>query len=153
MSWINDTIQKLLEKYETNEPAELCGFLGIHITYEFLGEQDLLGYYLKTDTYKFIIVHDQLDYFDQRVIIAHELGHVLLHPELNTSFLKNNTFLSVDKYEYQANVFAANLLLPDGFEKDFEFVGMTVEQIADTVAIPVSLLKLKLHEDKALIHN
>lgn len=148
MNWIKRKINKLLEVYETNEPTELCDHLGVHITYEFLGEQDLLGYYINSGNYKFIVVHDQLDYYDQRVVIAHELGHALLHPELNTSFLKNNTFQSTDKYEYQANVFASNLLLPDGFEKDVEFEGLTVEQIAEVVAIPVALVKFKFRNFK-----
>lgn len=144
MNWIKDTIQKLLEKYETNEPDELCDHLGIHITYEFLGEQDLLGYYINSGEYKFIVVHDGLDYYDRRVVIAHELGHALLHPELNTSFLKYNTFQSLEKYENQANAFAAHLLLPDDFEIDIEFWGMTIEQIAETVAMPVELINYKL---------
>lgn len=143
MDWIKNTIQALLGKYETNEPTELCDHLGIHITYEFLGEQDLLGYYINSGNYKFIVVHDGLDYYDQRVVIAHELGHALLHPELNTSFLKQNTFQSIDKYEYQANVFAAHLLLPDDFEKDVEFEGMTVEQIAEMVGMPVNYINYK----------
>lgn len=41
-------------------------------------------------------------------------------------------------------MFAANLLLPDGLEKDAEFERMTVEQIAEMVAIPVELVLLKL---------
>jgi len=144
LSWIKNIINELLTKYETNEPTELCQYLGINITYEFLGEQDLLAYYLNSGGYRFIVVHDSLDYYDRRVSIAHELGHALLHPDLNTSFLKNNTFQSADKYEHQANVFAANLLLPDGFEKDTDFEGMTIEQIAEMMAMPVELLIFKM---------
>jgi Zn-dependent peptidase ImmA (M78 family) len=141
MDWIKDKINYLLEKYDTNEPTELAECLGIHIVYEFLA--DVQGYYVNAGDYKFIVVNNNLDYYDQRVVIAHELGHVLLHPTLNSSFLKNNTLLCTDKYEYQANYFAANLLLPDGFERDVDFKGMTVEQIAGVVGVPVELVTMK----------
>ena len=56
----------------------------------------------------------------------------------------------MDKYEYKANVFAANLLLPDEFQKDAEFEGMTVDQIAEMVAMPIELIRLMLVKDTHL---
>lgn len=142
MDWIKDKINYLLEKYETNEPAELAECMGINILYEFLA--DVQGYYVKSKDYKFIVVNNNLDYYDQRVVIAHELGHVILHPTLNSYFLKSNTYMSTDKYEYQANYFAANLLLPDGFEEDVMFKGMTVNEVAGVVGVPVELVGMKV---------
>jgi Zn-dependent peptidase ImmA (M78 family) len=144
MDWIKDTIVNLLEKYGTNEPTELATLLGINIVYEFLA--DMQGYYVKSNKHKFIVVNDNLDYYDQRVVIAHELGHALLHPELNTSFMTNSTYMNVDKYECQANRFVAELLLPDGFEQGYEFKGKTVEQIAGMVGLGVEIVKLKIVE-------
>ena len=50
---------------------------------------------------------------EQRFSCAHELGHALLHPDANTPFLTKYTYLSVDKYEIEANKFALKLLIPD----------------------------------------
>ena len=44
---------------------------------------------------------------------AHELGHIILHPDVNTSFLMRRTLFSVDKIEQQANRFAIGLLMAD----------------------------------------
>jgi len=142
LNWIKEIIDKLLENYKTNEPIELAEALNINVTYELL--VDMQGYYLNSGKFKFIVVNSNLDYYDKRVVIAHELGHALLHPNLNTSFLTSGTFASIDKYERQANEFAAHLLLPDGFEKDIEFKNKTVEQIARMVGLPVELVNLKL---------
>lgn len=142
MDWIKNKINDLLEKYGTNEPTELAEALGINIVYEFLA--DMQGYYVNSGKFKFIVVNNNLDYYDQRVVIAHELGHTLLHPELNTSFLKNHTYMSTDKYEHQANIFIANLLLPDNFEKDEIFKGMNLEQIAGIVGLPIDITRLKI---------
>lgn len=58
-----------------------------------------------------IHVNNKLDEVSARFTIAHELGHYyMLHPKLNTPFLKQNTLLSVDRIERQANLFAMHLL-------------------------------------------
>lgn len=142
MKWIEHTINNLLEQHGTNEPTELADYLGITIIYEYLGNNN--GLYINQNGCKFIVVNENLDYYDQRVIIAHELGHAVLHDNLNMAYIENNTYYSRDKFEYQANYFAANLLLPDGFEKDIEFKDMKIEQISSMVAVPVELVKIKL---------
>ncbi|GMQ63520.1 ImmA/IrrE family metallo-endopeptidase [Vallitalea maricola] len=141
MNWIKIEIAKLLDKFGSNEPTELANYLGITIIYDYLGNNN--GLYINQNGFKFILVNNNLDYYDQRVIIAHELGHALLHDNLNMAYLEKNTYYSRDKFEYQANYFAANLLLPDGFEKDIEFKDMKIEQISSMVAIPIELVKLK----------
>ncbi|WP_193774389.1 ImmA/IrrE family metallo-endopeptidase [Vallitalea guaymasensis] len=114
----------LLEQHGTNDPTELAYYLGITIIYEYLGNNN--GLYINQNGFKFILVNNNLDYYDKRVIIAHELGHAVLHDNLNMAHLENNTYCSRDKFEYQANYFATNLLLPDGLENDIEFEGMTM---------------------------
>lgn len=53
----------------------------------------------------------------QAFVCAHELGHALLHRNINTPFLSKNTLFSIDKIERQANTFAVELLLPDNILK------------------------------------
>ena len=51
----------------------------------------------------------------QRFTIAHELGHFMLHKDKNVEF-KDSTFFrsnALDSIEYNANEFAARLLMPE----------------------------------------
>lgn len=48
-----------------------------------------------------------------QVIVAHELGHALLHRKENCAFIKNKTLLLTTGIEREANQFAATLLIPD----------------------------------------
>lgn len=43
-----------------------------------------------------------------RVVVAHELGHALLHRKENCAFLKNKTLLLTSGIEREANLFAAS---------------------------------------------
>ncbi|MQB60228.1 helix-turn-helix domain-containing protein [Limosilactobacillus reuteri] len=47
----------------------------------------------------------------RRFNIAHELGHILLHSNIESIYELSNT--DMNELEHQANVFASNLLLPD----------------------------------------
>lgn len=62
---------------------------------------------------KLIYINSKLDHQVQRQVLAHELGHALLHKKVNIVFLDTHTCLNVDKLEVEANTFAAELLIPD----------------------------------------
>ena len=47
----------------------------------------------------------------ERHVLAHELGHAILHPKINITYLESNTFYSKEKFEIATNTFAAELLL------------------------------------------
>lgn len=76
-----------------------------------------------------------------KIVCAHELGHAILHPKINSSYIGNYTLYSSSKIEIEANTFAAELLLPD--EIDEEYKGMTIDQIAASLCVLPELLKLK----------
>jgi len=73
----------------------------------------------------------------QRTVCAHESGHAVLHEEVNTLFLRKNTFLSVDRLEIEANTFAAFLLI----DKNTIIPGDTKKCITYKNNIPIELLK------------
>ena len=78
----------------------------------------------------------------QLITCAHELGHALFHSRLNILFLEKKTFAVTNKFELEANYFAASLLIDDINEKDY--CCMTIEQIASSLNMPVELVRLKL---------
>lgn len=78
----------------------------------------------------------------QKFTCAHELGHALLHPDSNTPFLRNNTRLSINKMEVEADKFAMELLITDSDLK--EYGEYTIEQLSKLFGYDIKLLKLRL---------
>ena len=140
MGWIKQRIKQLREKHNTVDPYELASLLNIMVI-PFNLHEEINGFYQYDRRNKYIFINCNLADDMQRVVCAHELGHALLHTRSNTHFLRNNTFLSVDKIENEANTFAAELLLSDD---DFrENSHLSFQQIASLHHVPVELVKLK----------
>ena len=76
------------------------------------------------------------------VVIAHELGHALLHRKENCAFLQNHTLLLTSGIEREANQFAAELLISDDMLQNYS--GHTSDQFCACTGYPKELLKLKL---------
>lgn len=98
----------LVRRFGTNCPFKIAKGLGIYIQYEYLGK--ILGYYSKHYRIPIIHINESVGERQQLFICAHELGHAVLHPNENTPFLKKYTFFSTDCIEFEANVFAVELL-------------------------------------------
>ena len=93
-----------------------------------LGE--LSGFYKLIKRKKWIFINEDLMDSDMfRVVVAHELGHAFLHRTKECAFIKNRTLLLTSWVEREANMFAAELLIPD------------CEQ--DTIVYPKELLDIK----------
>ena len=119
--------------------------MGILLTFEPLGT--LNGYYTKKYRIKHIHINERLSEPEQRFACAHELGHALLHPDSNTPFLTQNTYLSVDKLESEANKFAVEFLIPDDILCEYVYdYGYTAEQIARILGYQKELIELRLKQ-------
>ena len=135
---VKKTAFHLVKKHETNCPFRIAKNKGILIQYQDLGT--IWGYYFVYKRIPIIVINSRLEETLQRVVCAHELGHSIFHPKLNTSFMKNNTFFTVDKIEREANQFAAELLIPD------EAIAETnnIYELASLYGVPAELVELKL---------
>ncbi|SEP04049.1 ImmA/IrrE family metallo-endopeptidase [Propionispora vibrioides] len=136
---IKDTVEKLINKYKTNSPFILAHKLKVNIIYENLGET--MGYFTNDYRIKFIHINNTLSEDECRFTCAHELGHAILHPNVNTPFLKRYTLYSIDRIERQANAFAVELLMPDKLLH--EHPECSFYDIAGRVGIPPKLVVLK----------
>lgn len=136
---IKRTAEKLMRKYNTNDPFKLAESLNIIVKYDDLG--NTWGYFITYKRIKIIHINNNLEEWLQRYTCAHELGHSILHKGVPTPFLKKHTLFSIDKIERQANTFAVELLMPDKVISQYE--GYTVHNIADIVGIPNGLEVLK----------
>ncbi|MEF9951189.1 MAG: ImmA/IrrE family metallo-endopeptidase, partial [Clostridium sp.] len=79
-----------MKKYGTRNPLTLAQELGIHIRYKEYTD-DTKGYFVKLLRNKFIIVNSNLSTYDQHVVIAHELGHALLHHSKGDAMIREYT--------------------------------------------------------------
>ncbi|MCI8409530.1 MAG: ImmA/IrrE family metallo-endopeptidase [Lachnospiraceae bacterium] len=137
---IKKKIAHLKTKYKTNNPFELAELLGILILYEELGS--INGYYNKQLRLKQLHINCNLNRHEQLFTCAHELGHALLHPNENTQFLRNNTLLSLDKLEIEANKFAMELLISD--DSLLEYNEYSIEQLSRLFGYNEKLIELRM---------
>lgn len=108
MGSIKDKVNQLIKKHGTNNPFEIAAAKGIVIRHVDLGT--ILGFHVRQFRTSVIHINEKSSEKQQIFTCAHELGHAIYHPNVNTSFLKSNTFYSNDRIEVEANTFAIELL-------------------------------------------
>lgn len=108
---VKELALKLQRKHRTNNPFDIAEQRNIIVVFEELGS--MLGYFSAYRRCRIIHINNWVSDDLKHFTCAHELGHAILHPKINTPFLKENTFFSVNKLEQQANRFAIELLVPD----------------------------------------
>lgn len=136
---IKGTVNRLIKNNNTNNPFSICKALDIVVKYENLGA--ILGYCDTHFRMKTIHINENAPEELHPFICAHELGHMLLHKDVNTPFLSRYTLFSIDKIERQANTFAVELLLPDSLLKEYNELNFYC--LAKCHGIPTGLEYLK----------
>ena len=136
---IKDIAVKLMKRYKTNCPFTLAKELNIIVQYEILG--GTMGYFTNDFRIKVIHINQSLTEKERKFTCAHELGHAIMHPNINTPFLKRNTLYSIDKIERQANTFAVEIRLPDELLQ--KYPGHGLYNLAEKIGIPRKLADLK----------
>lgn len=126
----------------TNDPWKIAKMLGIHIAILPLG--NVLGNYRYLKRIRWIFINE--DILDNealsRVVMAHELGHALMHRKENCCFMAHHTLLLTSRVEREANDFASHLLINDDMLK--EYAGYTREQFSRYTGYPEKLIELRL---------
>ena len=125
--------------FRTSDPFEIADRLGV--LYQF-GNCKFSGCYMFLKNHRYIFLSDELDREEQKLVMAHELGHAVLDRKVNCYFIRNKTLLSISKFEKRANLFAAYLLITD--EMLIEYKGFTQEQFCNCTGYPKELIKLRL---------
>lgn len=132
-------VQQLTEKYGTAEPEALCRQMGIVIADCDL--PDVTRGFCMTLSYGTAIVTNQkLCPEARRACIAHELGHAMLHDGLNYMFIQKSTCMVAGRYEREANLFAACLLMSK-LEQSNEIGGATVPELSAALFLPAESIE------------
>lgn len=143
--YIVQKVNQIIEHTGTRNPQEICEQLRISVIYRNL-HRETGGLYYSQSRGRYIMIDDNISMEFQRTLLAHELGHAVLHQDL--AIMKGNHFIEFDTddinhLEYEANIFAAELLLEDSsvLEDLFQY---TISQAACRLEVPEELLVFKL---------
>lgn len=146
---INQIIQnanQLMKKYGTRNPYELTDAL--HITVLPRQFKHQLGAYTKVLNNKFIFIKEDLEPCMKKIVLYHELGHDRLHQDyLRTAgaFHEFHLFdMKSNRMEYEANIFAAQLDLPDDEILSLIRQGFDIQQTAACMNSDINLVALKV---------
>ena len=136
----------LVKKYGTRDPFELADYLGISVM-ECGHFGPLKGMYRVILKNRFIFINRDLEPQMKRIVCAHELGHDQLHRSLATEKAIHEFMLydMTSEMEYEANIFAASVLLDDKELADYIYTyNYSAEQIAKTMGTDINLVALKI---------
>lgn len=142
MEWIDNIIIGLLDIYKTNNIYEIYDLLKISIielnANNILLQNNEALYNRNYFNNEVVFLKNNLSVNYKKFILAHELGHALIHTSLlNAAF--NINLINIGKLEKQANYFALKFL---NINIDcIEFQDLTVDQISSCLEIPTKLLK------------
>lgn len=141
-SWIDNIIIGLKETYGTNNIYDLYDILRIQIIKlkpaNILLNGNEAFYYRDYFDNEIVFIRNDLNLVYERFVLAHELGHALLHTHIYEAAF-NKSLINTGKLEKQANYFAFNLL---NIELDpVEYEGFTLDQITSTLCLPDKVLK------------
>jgi len=114
IDYISRTVDKLIKKYQTRDPYELCSSLGVRVRLMDL-EYGLKAYYFYQSRIRSIVLNSRVAEPIRRILVAHELGHDRLHKKLAMlkGFQEIELFDKTIPAEYEANIFAAELMIAD----------------------------------------
>ena len=137
---IRKLVSSYVRKYGTRNPFKLAEYLRIQVQIGNLG--NCSGCYMFLKNHRCIFLNENLDERERTVVMAHELGHAIMHRKENCYFIRNKTFLLTSKYEIEANSFAAELLISDDILEENK--NFTTEHFSMLLGYPEALVKLRL---------
>lgn len=129
----------------TRDPHRIADELGIEIMYcPFKAQR---GAYKVIMRNRFMFVKEDLHPVLENIVLLHELGHDSLHRDEATKvggFKEFNIFdIRDSRMEYEANIFASQIAIPDDDFLELAEQGCDVQQIARAMHSDVNLVALK----------
>ena len=128
-----------VKKYETRNPFSLAEYLNVFVHVGPLGSR--AGCYMFLKNHKCIFLNEDLNEQERMLVMAHELAHSIMHRKENCYFIRNKTLLLTSEIETEANMFAAELLIPD--DLIYENPGMSKSQIARLAGYDERIMEFK----------
>ena len=151
---IRGAADRTINKQKTNDVFKICKALDINIINYPIGKHEtaVKGFYTVINRIKMITVNSDLPDEIQRVVIAHELGHSILRHRNNgiCRFHEYTLFDDTDMLEYEANIFAAELMLSDEAVLEVLNSDTSFFTAASVLKVPPEILDFKFRMLKRL---
>ena len=118
-------------------------FIIAPLQYDYIYINITKGCNLKSDKLKAVLLNPNLCENELIEVLTHELGHVYVHPNINTFKIHEIDPVWVKHLELEADTFASEYLLDDDiFEK---YIDLSFEQLASELGISTHLVMLKFN--------
>ena len=146
-----ETADQVIRECDSRNPIKIASIHGIWLRTVNWFEQS--GAYAEIARKPIIYVSENLHPVMKNIVIAHELGHHFLHRgkvRRTDCFCEVRIFdMTMNTMEHEANIFAAQLMLPDDEIIDYIYQGFDIYQIASVMKSDVNLVALKVSELKS----
>ena len=136
---IHSLVESVVRKYHTRNPFEIAEERNAILVYAPL--VDIRGFYQYFQRNHIIYIDENLPENERAFVCAHELGHMFLHKKSNAVYMDTKTYFNTNRYEIEANAFAAELLIPD--ELIYENRDMSKAQIARLAGYSEKIMDFK----------
>lgn len=140
---IKQTVAYYQEKYKTKDPYKIARAMDIELQIGYMGHR--LGCYMYLKRSKCIWLNEDLDPHEMEFVMAHELGHAIMHPYENCYFIKHKTLLLNSKREIEANKFAVEFLISDDEVQEYAVERQyTIDMLSRLWGYEKELIELRL---------
>ena len=147
----NEAIQKanrIVRQCGTRNADRIANELGMIVMPRDFTRQK--GAYMVIERNRYIFINKNLHPVMHDIVLLHEIGHDCLHRSeaIKVGGLKEfNIFdMGDQRMEYEANMFAAQIALPDDEVLEYIYTGYDVGQIARAMRSDINLVALKVAE-------
>ncbi|MFI3238879.1 MAG: ImmA/IrrE family metallo-endopeptidase [Lachnospiraceae bacterium] len=147
---IYDKANAIVRKAGTRNPLRIANELGFDVRYvDYFNS--LIGMYTYQHRIKAIFINNRLEEYMLRMVVAHEIGHDVLHRDIakNGAMKEFVLFDMKDRTEYEANLFAAHLLIDTNEFIELAYDGTDVSAMASHFCVNINLILMKISD---LIH-
>lgn len=145
--FIHKEARRIVRRCGTRNPFRIADDLGIEviINNDF---NELKGMYKIIHRCRFIFINGNLRERDRRTVCAHEIGHDRFHRDLaTTDALQHFKMYDMSsKPEYEANIFAAELLIDEDSLFELFKYEYDLNHIARALEVDFNLLLIKTDE-------
>ncbi len=138
----------IVRRCGTRNALRIARELGIYVTYVD-GLDKLLGMYTYRNKERHILLNSNMEEMVTQMVCAHEIGHDIFHRDIVKGNQALPEFVLFDmrtKREYEANAFAAHILIDDDGMAEYMRQGYDVVQLAGAMGTNINLMLIKLNE-------
>lgn len=132
--------ERLVRFYKTRNPFEMVQGMNVILVYYPL--EGVRGFYQYFQRNNIIYLDERLPEHEQSFVLAHELGHMILHKKSNAIYMDTRTQFRTGRYETEANLFAMYLLVSD--DVFYEYENYSISQLSRLLGYHEKLIKLRL---------